>query len=111
MKMIVIVNEWTFECNGPKGKAVNPELKKDDIIEVTDDFAMKLAKRGVAKVYRGKEPATPFPPPHSNVTTHNTAAVQDVLKEIAKNKGGADAPQNDGANAGAGKGANNPGKS
>lgn len=112
MKMIVGVDEWTFECFGPRNRAKgNAVLKKYDIIEVSNDFAVKLAKRGVATVYRGPKPGVPFPPDISSGLSAPSAAVLDVLKEIDTQKDSAGAKKDDGANGGAGKGAVNVGKS
>lgn len=111
MKMIVVVPEWTFEAYGPRNRAKNnPVLKKGDVIEVTNDWARKLASRGVAELHRGKETATEFPPVISSGVGSTSAALLEVQKEIEKQKGDAGAQKDDGANAGVGKGAVNAGK-
>lgn len=105
MKMIVVVPEWTFEAYGPRSRAKNnPVLRKGDIIDVSNDWAKKLASRGVANVYRGKEAATDFPPVISSGEGGASAALLEVQKEIEKQKGPAGAQKDDGPDAGVRKG-------
>lgn len=111
MKMIVEVPEWTFECFGPKSRTKgNPVLKKGQIIEVSNDWARKLASRGVAAVYRGKEAGVEFPPAVASAGSSKSAALQEVEAEIKKQEAERDAQKADSSNAGAAKGPVNGGK-
>lgn len=89
VKMLVVA-DWIFECQGPKK---GPSLKIGDKIECRPDFAVKLARRGVAKVAEDQNATghKPFPPENSQVQSEQDAEIEKIKRLVGDGPSG-DAP-------------------